>query len=121
MVDTKDNKPEDKGSKPALTTSSSLDKPLLDENTVEKSADIDTSHLTLNDSVAKAGTSLEEERDVSAPSIKTSHLSLNDEDKLPVNSKTENSIEEIPATTKAQETPDKKLAAGTEADDGKLT
>ena len=64
-MDTKDNKPEDKGSKPALTTSSSLDKPLLDEKTVEKAVDIDTSHLTLDDSAAKNGTSLEKENRLS--------------------------------------------------------
>ncbi|MCK5359738.1 MAG: hypothetical protein KAJ95_03885, partial [Gammaproteobacteria bacterium] len=72
----------------------------------------------------KNGTSLEKERDVSAPSIKTSHLSLNEEAKSGVNSEPENSAAQTPATTKVPETTDKKSAADTPAgsgqDDGEL-
>ena len=118
MADTKDNKPEDKDSKPGLTTSSSLDKPLFDEKTVKKTADIDTSHLTLDNSTAKTGASLEKERDVSTPSIKTSHLSLNDEAESAVNSTSEDSVEQMPATTKVQKAEDKKLTASTSAGSG---
>jgi len=80
MADKKDIKPEDTDSKPALTTSSSLDKPLLDEKSVEKVADIDTSHLTIDDNTAQAGGSLEHEREEDAPAINTSHLSLDEKD-----------------------------------------
>jgi hypothetical protein len=83
MADKKDNNPEDKGSNPALTTSSSLDKPLLDEKLEEKAADIDTSHLTIDDNAAQAGGGLENEHEKDTPAIDISHLSLEEKDSEP--------------------------------------
>ena len=121
MADNKDNKPEDKGSKPALTTSSSLDKPLLDEKPVEEAAGIDTSHLSLDDNTAQAGGSLEKERKESTPSIKTSHLSLKDEGKTPARNKPENNVEETQPPVNEQETTDQSFSeTKSEPDDGSL-
>ena len=86
MADNKDDIPGKKDTKPGLTTSNSLDKPLLDEETAEKAADIDTSHLTLDDSPTQAGDSLEQESEAEAPAINTSHLSLQDTASPPVSS-----------------------------------
>ena len=83
MADKKDNNPEDKGSNPALSTSSSLDKPLLDEKPDEKAADIDTSHLTIDDNAAQAGGALENEHEEDTPAIDISHLSLEEKDSEP--------------------------------------
>jgi hypothetical protein len=93
MAEKKDKQAEDKDSKPVFTTSSSLDKPLLDEKPTEKTADIDTSHLTIDDSTSSAGT-LESEREESGPAIKTSHLSLKDDatDEKPVASPGDDSL-----------------------------
>jgi hypothetical protein len=121
MADNKDNRPEDKGSEPALTTSSSLDKPLLDEKPVEEVADIDTSHLTIDDNTAQAGGSLEKEPEESAASIKTSHLSLKDEGKTPTSNKPENNAEQTQPPVNEQETTDQSFSESKpEPDDGSL-
>ena len=49
MADKKDKKTPDNGTTPAISTSSSLDKPLLDEDTAEIHPEIDTSHLSLEE------------------------------------------------------------------------
>ena len=49
MADKKDKKTPGNGTKPAISTSSSLDKPLLDEDTAEIHPEIDTSHLSLEE------------------------------------------------------------------------
>jgi uncharacterized protein YdcH (DUF465 family) len=141
MADKKDNTPKDTGSKPVLTTSSSLDKPLLDEKPLEEVADtsssldkplldekpleevadIDTSHLTLDDNTAQAGGSLEKEREESAASIKTSHLSLKDEGKTPASNKPENNAEQTQPPVNEQETTDQSFSeTKPEPDDGSL-
>jgi hypothetical protein len=66
------------GTRSPMSTSSSLENPLLDKNTVEESASIDTSHLTVDDITAQAGSALESDREKEAPAINTSHLSLED-------------------------------------------
>ncbi|MEA1888970.1 MAG: hypothetical protein U9N50_04215 [Pseudomonadota bacterium] len=82
MIDKKDNAPSEKSAKSELTTSSSIDKPLLDEDPPEKAADIDTSHLTLDESSGQPGSTLEKEQEVEAPAINTSYLSLEKEENI---------------------------------------
>ena len=86
MTVKEDNKIPDQGTKRPLSTSSSLDKPLLDENTIEESTDIDISHLTVEEIAAQAGNALETDREQQAPAINTSHLSLESDGKSPATS-----------------------------------
>ena len=90
MADKKDNPSSEETAKPELTTSDSLKKPLLDEQSPEETADIDTSHLTLEEPTGHPGGALESERGLEAPAIDTSHLSLEEnEDIKPSTSSTE--------------------------------
>lgn len=79
MADKNGNKTRDNGKKPVNSTSNSLDESLLDKNSTEKSADIDTSHLSLEDTTAQTGRSLESDTEQKTPTIDTSHLSLEKE------------------------------------------
>ncbi|MFW2441134.1 MAG: hypothetical protein ACN4GR_17385 [Arenicellales bacterium] len=89
MADKKDNPPSEETAKSELTSSGSLTKPLLDEQSSEETADIDTSHLTLDESADQPTGVLESERDLEAPAIDTSHLSLEESDNTkPSNSST---------------------------------
>ena len=80
MTDQSDNKPPAKGKKPEISTSSSLDKPLDDSGQGEKTPDIDTSHLSLDDAAGSTGT-LESSKEQETPEIDTSHLSLSEPEK----------------------------------------
>ena len=79
MADKKDNKSRDNGKKPVISTSNSLDESLLDKNSTEKNADIDTSHLSLEDTTAQTGRSLQSDTKQKTPAIDTSHLSLEED------------------------------------------
>ena len=97
MADKNDNKSRDNGKKPVISTSNSLDESLLDKNSTEKSADIDTSHLSLEDTTAqKTGSSLESDTEQKAPEIDTSHLSLEEDSssKQPDNSSSDFDLDE---------------------------
>ena len=78
MADKKDNKTKDNGSDPAISTSSSLEQPLQDGETTEIKAEIDTSHLSVEDA-AQTNSSLEEDKEQEAPAIDTSYLSLEED------------------------------------------
>ena len=82
MADKKDNPPSKETAKSELTTSDSLEKPLLDEKLLEETADIDTSHLTIDESAGQPGSALENEQEIEAPAINTSYLSLEEEDSI---------------------------------------
>jgi hypothetical protein len=79
MADKKDDKSPVNGKKAAISTSSSLDEPLLDENSTEINADIDTSHLSLEETTAETASSLETDTEQQAPAIDTSHLTLEED------------------------------------------
>ncbi len=100
MADKKDNTPSEENAKSELTTSNSHEKPLLDEKPLEENVDIDTSHLTLDESPGQSGTTLESEREPDAPAIDTSHLSLEGGDNVkPSNSLTEDLNQDNTETT----------------------
>ena len=80
MVDEKDNNNSEESREPAITKSSSLDKPLADDSP-QPVADIDTSHLTLEESTTPAGNSLEDIEEDETPAIDTSHLSIEENSK----------------------------------------
>ena len=82
MVDEKnDNSPKDV-KKPAINTSSPLDKPIVGSNPSDV-ADIDTSHLSLEESVAEpATTNLENTEEAETLEINTSHLSIDEDNKV---------------------------------------
>jgi len=83
MADKKDKTPSEESENSELTTSNSHEKPLQDEKPLKKSADIDTSHLTLDEpSGQPPGGTLESERELDAPAIDTSHLSLEEDDNV---------------------------------------
>lgn len=90
MAEKEDKTPSKKDAKPGPTTSTSSEKPLLGEEPEVEAADIDTSHLSLDESPEKSSGSLESENEVEVPDINTSYLSLEDDagDK-PVESSTE--------------------------------
>ena len=79
MADKKDKKSPGNGTKPAISTSSSLDEPLIDKNSTENNADIDTSHLSIEDTAAETGSSLENITEQQTPDIDTSYLSLEED------------------------------------------
>ena len=79
MADKKDDKSPVNGKKAAISTSSSLDEPLLDENSTDINADIDTSHLSLEETTAETASSLETNTEQQAPAIDTSHLTLEED------------------------------------------
>ena len=93
MTVKEDKKIPDQGTKRPLSTSSSLDKPLLDENTVEESTDIDISHLSVDEIAAQAGSALENDRKQEAPAINTSHLSLESDGKSSTTSNSANDFD----------------------------
>ncbi len=98
MAEKKDNTPSGDSEKPGLTTSTSNEKSLLGEEPDVTATDIDTSHLTLDESPTKSSGALEPEQDVETPDINTSHLSLEDE----AENKPASSSSESPSADKPQ-------------------
>ncbi len=100
MADKKDKAPSKESKNSELTTSNSHEKPLLDEKPLKEPADIDTSHLTLDESSGQPGGTLESERELEAPTIDTSHLSLEEDSNLkPSNGPTEDLSQDNNETT----------------------
>jgi hypothetical protein len=87
MVDEKDNNNSEETREPAITNSSSHDKSLADDSK-QAAADIDTSHLTLEESATQAGSTLEDRVEDEAPSIDTSHLSIEESSEAAVSAST---------------------------------
>jgi len=100
MADKKDKIPSKESAKSKLTTSNSREKPLLDEKPAEETVDIDTSHLTLDESSGQSGSTLESEQELEAPAINTSYLSLEEDDNIkPSDSPTEDLNQDNNETT----------------------
>ncbi len=99
MADKKDNTPS-KGSKfPELTTSDSAEKPLSDEKPSEEIVEIDTSHLSIEDTTEKTSHPLSDDEEKEAPAINTSYLTLEDSDNSPP--------ADTPTAASDQDNPDK--------------
>ncbi len=115
MADKKDKTPSEENAESELTTSNSLEKPLLDEKPPKETADIDTSYLTLDETPGQSNDTLETVQDLETPAIDTSHLSLEEDDKTkPSNHSTEDLSQDNNKT--AERPPSDEPQADTSAD-----